>query len=142
LVATGTGVTPYRAMLGSIKKILSNQTIEFILLLGVRNFNELLYAEDFIKFADLNPNFKFIACYSREKLNDTSNFINYNNKIRPINEYFGYVQNKLTELNIQKQTDLIYLCGNPNMIDESITILKAFNISRNKIKREKYISSK
>ena len=142
LVATGTGVTPYRAMLGSIKKILSNQTIEFILLLGVRNFNELLYAEDFIQFADLNPNFKFIACYSREKPNNTSTVINYNNKIRPTQECFGYVQNQLNKLNINPHNDLIYLCGNPNMVDESLSILESYSMPRNRIKREKYISSK
>ena len=135
LVATGTGVTPYRAMLPSIREILKQSQIDVILLFGVRNFNELLYAEDFINFAKEQPNFKFIACYSRGASNITR-------PTRELNESFGYVQNKLTELNINHKNDLVYLCGNPNMIDEALVILESLNMPRNKIKREKYISAK
>lgn len=128
-VATGTGVTPYRAMLGSIKKILHNREITCILLLGVRSQAELLYAQDFIDFAASHANFQFIACYSRENNNNSG--------------YFGYVQNQLNKLNINPKNDLIYLCGNPNMVDEALSILHNYNnMPRNKIKREKYISAK
>ncbi len=146
LVATGTGVTPYRAMLQSIKLRLDKanmDNIEFILLLGVRDRYELLYAEDFINFAARYPNFKFIACYSRENQNNHHNTDNHE-QTQPNNkqEYFGYVQNKLIELNLKPETDVVYLCGNPDMIDQSVIILEKFNIPRNNIKREKYISSK
>src|ERR1700722_11327266 len=47
LVATGTGVTPYRAMLPEINQRLERQpSLEIILLLGVRSQQELLYGED------------------------------------------------------------------------------------------------
>jgi ferredoxin-NADP reductase len=159
LAATGTGVTPYRAMLPSIKNILNNPKtadLKFVLLLGVRNNQELLYAEDFIKFESLNSNFQFIACYSRQT-NDTDEYnragtMDTHNSLRndrhgyntakPKYEYSGYIQNKLTELDINPKCDTIYLCGNPNMIDAAVRTLEQYNMPRNKIKREKYISSK
>ena len=140
LIATGTGVTPYRAMLPYIKSILSNHEsskMQFVLLLGVRNNQELLYAKEFLAFENINPNFRFIACYSRE---NNSNFDPFS--VRPREEYFGYVQNKLVELGINPQSDTIYLCGNPNMVDETMLVLERHNVPRNRIKREKYISSK
>jgi len=132
LVATGTGVTPYRAMLNNLQQILKEQfDVTVILLLGVRNHSELLYGNEFIDFANKQPRFKFIACYSRPK-----------EPINTLYEFQGYVQNQLTQLNISPKTDLIYLCGNPNMVDEALSTLEQLGVHKNKIRREKYISSK
>ncbi len=135
LVATGTGVTPYRSMLNDLKLILrQNADIKIELLLGVRDRYELLYSDDFINFAKTIPSqFKFTACYSREQQSTV-----FDNSY----EYIGYVQNKITELNINPTLDLVYLCGNPNMVDNSLSILEKLGLPRNKIIREKYISSK
>ncbi|MGD0465638.1 MAG: FAD-binding oxidoreductase [Gammaproteobacteria bacterium] len=132
LVATGTGVTPYRAMLNNLNQILEEQPdITVTLLLGVRDHSELLYGNEFINFANKQPKFKFIACYSRPK-EPTNN----------IYEFQGYVQHKLTQLNIEPNKDLIYLCGNPNMVDEALATLEQLGVHKSKIRREKYISSK
>lgn len=142
LVATGTGVTPYRAMLPTISDLINNHNIEFLVLLGVRNKLEALYAKDFIEFQKQHSNnFKFILCYSRENSIpiDLDLSINISSGVY---ECQGYVQNKLDQLNINSNDDIIYLCGNPNMVDESLTILEKYNLPRNRIKREKYISTK
>ena len=132
LVATGTGVTPYRAMLNNLQRLLiEHLDLTITLLLGVRDHSELLYGNEFIDFANKQPKFKFIACYSRPKESLNSSY-----------EFQGYVQNQLNQLNIDPKTDLIYLCGNPNMVDESLIILEKLGLSKNKIRREKYISSK
>ena len=128
LVATGTGVTPYRAMLNNLQQILEEHSeLTVTLLLGVRDHTELLYGKEFINFANKQPKFKFIACYRRLK--------------EPINtsyEFQGYVQNQLTQLNITPHHDLIYLCGNPNMVDEALITLEQLGVHKNKIRREKY----
>ena len=52
-VATGTGVTPYRAMLAEIAQRLEQQTqLEVVLLFGVRKPEDLLYGDEFAAFAE------------------------------------------------------------------------------------------
>ena len=53
LLATGTGVTPYRAMLPVFEKLLANGDREVVLLYGARNETELLYGEEFEVFDHL-----------------------------------------------------------------------------------------
>src|SRR5215475_524183 len=64
LVATGTGVTPYRAMLPQLEKIAARGA-QVALVYGARNEAELLYGDEFEAFAQKNPHFQFFACFSR-----------------------------------------------------------------------------
>lgn len=131
LVATGTGVTPYRAMLPEIKQRLSLQPdLQVVVLLGVRNREELLYGNDFIDFASTRERFQFHPQYSREKHEDLKPF-----------ERIGYVQTGFDALNLNVQQDLIYLCGNPDMIDQAFAKLRELGFDTHQIRREKYISS-
>src|SRR5207342_1722611 len=52
LIGTGTGVTPYRAMLPLLEKAMAERGIEVVLLFGARRPEELIYADDFYAFAD------------------------------------------------------------------------------------------
>jgi ferredoxin-NADP reductase len=131
LAATGTGVTPYRAMLPSIKERLQHQDTEYVLLLGVQHRDDLLYGEEFAAFAAAHDKFSFRAQYSREQL---SNALPY--------EHEGYVQTAFADLQPDPEGDVVYLCGNPKMIDDAYAILqdKGFDVSN--VRREKYISAK
>src|SRR5690606_31794725 len=66
LLATGTGVTPYRAFLPELRRRLADPKIAVDLVLGVRNPAELLYGDEFRAMEREFPNFRFFACYSRE----------------------------------------------------------------------------
>ena len=56
LVATSTGVTPYRAMLEELKKRLSeNSMLKVLLLLGVTTPEEALYEKEFKAFCSMFP---------------------------------------------------------------------------------------
>lgn len=129
LIATSTGVTPYRAMLPELAKRLINSDLEVILLLGIQTRTDLLYLEDFLAFAKQHPNFTFRAHYSRENLTDRQPY-----------EFQGYVQSAFDELKLNVNTDIIYLCGNPNMIDNAFEQLKALGFDTKNVRREKYIS--
>jgi len=130
LVATGTGITPYRAMLPELlNRLAKNPALEVIILQGVRTRVDLLYAEDFLAAARKNPRLQFYVCYSREFLEQTE-----------IYEKQGYVNQVIKELTLDPQNDLVYLCGNPNMIDEVFAYLKEQHFSSENIRREKYIS--
>lgn len=130
LVATGTGVSPYRAMLPQLQARLAGGKHAATLLLGVRGPDELLYGEDFLRLARDNPAFQFIASYSRHLSEPPG-----------AHERKGYVQEHLLELNPDPQRDIVYLCGNPDMIDAAVERLKAIGFDNHNLRREKYVSS-
>jgi ferredoxin-NADP reductase len=131
LLATGTGVTPYRAMLPQIEKLLAKGDREVVLLYGARTEAELLYGEEFEAFAQTHPGFLFHGCLSREaRTNPRST------------DRSGHVQHVLAELGPHPERDIAYLCGNPNMVDAAFAVLKEFGLPVPQIRREKYISSR
>ena len=131
LVATGTGVTPYRAMLPQMEKLLVEGDREVVLLYGARSERELLYAEQFDTFAQAHAGFKFYSCLSREA------------RATPrVTDRSGHVQQVLTELQPRAGHDIAYLCGNPEMVDQAFAALKEAGLPVSHIRREKYVSSR
>ena len=131
LIATGTGITPYRAMLPKIERLIAERGTRVALLYGARNEQELLYGEEFEAFADKHPEFTFHACLSRVA------------RASPHpNDRRGHVQDALPELKPDPEHDIAYLCGNPDMIDANFTLLKELGMPIKHIRREKYVSSR
>ena len=130
LVATSTGITPYRSMISElIKQIEKNPELQVVILQGVQKRNEVLYRDEWTALAEQYPQITFRACLSREDKSTLSS-----------NEYAGYVQQVFPELNLNPENDFIYLCGNPAMIDEAFLQLKEKDFPIQHIIREKYIS--
>lgn len=131
-LSTSTGVTPFRAMLNQLaERFAANPLLNVILLEGVQYQQDILYADDFLAFAKKHPQFKFYACYSREK----------EATLQP-HERSGYVQSLFPEIHLNPSEDAVYLCGNPGMIDDAFLMLKEKAFEVKNIFREKYISSK
>ncbi|TXH74176.1 MAG: ferredoxin--NADP reductase [Lysobacteraceae bacterium] len=135
LIATGTGVTPYRAMLPELARLIADRGIEVVLLFGARTPEELLYGEEFRAFAARHPQFRFVPCFSRE-LPAPGSPHDHPDVRR------GYVQEQLAEFSPDAHTDIAYLCGNPNMVDACFETLKGHGLPVPHIRREKYVSSK
>ena len=135
LIGTGTGVTPYRAMLPLLERQMRERGIEVVLLFGARNPGELLYGDEFRAFADAHPGFRFMPCFSRQLPEPGS--AHDHPDVR-----HGYVQQFLAELAPSGGTDLAYLCGNPDMVDACFAALKEHGLAVPQIRREKYVSSK
>jgi len=131
LVATGTGVTPYRSMLPQLKVLMGARDVAVALVYGARNEGELLYGEEFEAFARENPNFHFYSCLSRTPRAQP----------RP-HDRNGHVHVALTDLRPDPAHDIAYLCGNPNMVDEAFALLKDAGLPIPHIRREKYVSSR
>ncbi len=130
LIGTGTGITPYRAMLPKLAQLMQSRNVQVAIIQGARTQAELLYGEEFQAFAALHPNFRYFACTSREAAG------------RYVGDRAGHVQTVFAELNLDGAQDIAYLCGNPNMVDESFTQLKDAGFPVPAVRREKYISSK
>jgi len=131
LVATGTGVTPYRAMLPQIDKLIATRGCRFVLLYGARTEQELLYGEEFDAFARTHEGFAFHPCFSRGA------------RAAPrAHDRLGYVQKVLPEFEPHPEHDIAYLCGNPDMVDATFNTLKEAGLPVQHIRREKYVSSR
>ena len=131
LIGTGTGVTPYRAMLPQLAEAMAQREVEVVLLFGARTPQELIYGEDFEAFARAHPRFRFVPCFSRELPAEPGPDVRR-----------GYVQEALAAFAPDPAHDIAYLCGNPNMVDACFEALKAEGLPVPHIRREKYVSSK
>lgn len=127
-IGTGTGVAPYRTMLPALRER-ATRGIETHIVLGVRRPEELLFGGEFQAFAEAHDSATFHACYSRCDA--------------PADQSFacrGYVTARLKELQPDPDRDMVYLCGNPAMVDDAVAHLLSVNFSPRNIRREKYIS--
>lgn len=131
LIATGTGIAPYRAMRPRIAELIRERGCRFVLLYGARNETELLYGEEFAAFAREHDNFVFHPCLSRGA-----------RAVPRPNDRMGHVQDVLPQLRPDGERDIAYLCGNPDMVDSTFTALKNAGLSVRHIRREKYVSSR
>lgn len=130
LLATGTGVTPYRAFLPELRRRLKDPKISVDLVLGVRKPDELLYGDDFRAMDAEFDNFRFFSCYSRSMPGVCG----------PLDRG-GYVQEILDELKLDPSHDVVYLCGNPGMIDAAASYCDEAGFPIGNVRREKYVSS-
>jgi ferredoxin-NADP reductase len=130
LVATGTGVTPYRSMLPELSKRIREDGVEVVIMQGARSPMDQLYLEDFVKYAELHENFHFMACCSRAVSDPTKPY-----------EHKGYVQDHFDTLNLNPEQDMFFLCGNPNMIDAAYLKLTELGFAAANVRREKYVFS-
>lgn len=127
LVATGTGVTPYRAMTGELQKRIAHGS-EVNVVMGARDESGLLYADEFRKNT-VTKNYNYITCLSREPLDNPTKL-----------DFDGHVQTYLSQVEFNPETDIAYLCGNPAMVDEAYSLLKDKGLPTRQIRREKYVS--
>ena len=131
LVGTGTGIAPYRAMLPSLKQRLEDDPdLRVSILLGVREVSELLYVQDFLAFCSQSDRSQFFACLSQEI-----------SASPPEWECGGRVTHVLKELTPNPSHDIVYLCGNPAMIDDAYEILQMAGFDHKNVRREKYVFS-
>lgn len=125
LAGTGTGIAPYRSMIPQLKALTAKGT-PITVLMGFRYREEGIYCADFAQLL----NIKYHTCLSRESRLNTAE-----------NEYAGHVQDQFDALNLNPEEDVVYLCGNPGMIDDCVTLLRDRGLSPRQIKREKYVYS-
>jgi len=130
LVATSTGVTPYRAMIPELQRRMQiNPDLNVVILQGVQKREDVLYREEFAAMAAQTQRVTFRAQLSRELPENLG-----------VQDHSGYVQCAFPELALDPEQDVVYLCGNPGMIDDAFAHLKEKGFGMQHIIREKYIS--
>ena len=128
LVATGTGICPYRAMLPELSRRLGEGSLSITVLFGARNRQNQLYSDDFERLQQQYEKASVYYCYSREQDCDQDK-----------GEYQGYVTDFLAASALSPNRDRIYLCGTPNMVEDAYQALKLRGFGVKDVRREKYV---
>jgi len=122
LVATGTGIVPFRAML--LDQLARDTIHEFTLIFGVRYERGLLYRDEFEQLARDHANFHFWPTLSRPESKWTGRT--------------GHVQAHLFQATGARRDINVFICGLKAMVDDVRAILKSSGFDRKRIICEKY----
>jgi ferredoxin-NADP reductase len=136
LAATGTGIVPFRSMLRQFEERLE-QGERVDLLYGCRAERDFLYHDEFVGLADRYDNFAYTACASRASQADewTSSGEGSSAVCR-----CGRITEPLRALEVDPTNTIVYLCGNPAMIDESMKHFESLGFDRRGVRTEAYES--
>jgi len=118
LVATGTGIAPFRGMLQ--EDFAGSATLVF----GVRFEPNLMYREEFEGLAHTNPRFNFLPVLSRGGPDWMG--------LR------GHVQEHVLNAIGNRRDVTVYICGMKAMVDDLRSRLKQLGFDRKRIVYEKY----
>jgi NAD(P)H-flavin reductase len=122
LVATGTGIAPFRSMLHSYLPNAGDASVALVY--GVRYEPSLLYRAEFEALERSQPNFRFLPVLSR-----------------PSEDWkgrTGHVQQHVMDLLGDRKDMDVYICGMKLMVDDLRAQLKEKGLDRRHIIFEKY----
>lgn len=133
LICTSVGVAPFMPILQKLfeKNSPDRDSVKVLLILGVRSADECLYRGYLEELQARCPSFKVEFCFSRSMPEQQRQF-----------DYSGYVQSRFEDARMNPDMDLVFLCGNPHMIDESFDWLKEKGFPSRQVIREKYVFAK
>lgn len=127
-ICTGTGIAPFRSMLGTIKQVQVKHK-DIYLIFGTRTQQDLLYRDEMQSLEKDIPGFRFIPTLSREKWEGCSGYVH--------SIYENLVLEKKGEGN-ELPPASFYLCGWKNMIDEARQRILALGYDKKKVHFELY----
>ena len=130
MVCTSVGIAPFLPMLDEMFRRNKDRysRVNVTLVFGIRNLKECLYRDYLQELAADNSRFEVAFCFSKALPEDACE-----------NDHKGYVQDWLEKSDNSANGRLVYLCGNPLMIDAVFSLLKSRGFTGRQVIREKYV---
>lgn len=122
-IATGTGITPFKAMIQDELKRGNKKNLQ--LLFGLRHISHIFYKDFFENLAKGHPNFSYNITLTKPENPD------WQGKIGRVTEFL-----KTSDIDVQNTE--VYICGLKVMIEEVVAILKEKGMAQEDIHFEKY----
>ncbi|MEZ4754346.1 MAG: ferredoxin--NADP reductase [Bdellovibrionota bacterium] len=109
LISTGTGIAPFMSMIRSPEVWTDGRQISIVH--GVRYAKDFAYRDELMALSSAMPNFHYYASVSRDDPEWSGKK--------------GYVQTLFEDgtIKLNSETDNIFICGNPAMIEDMETLL-------------------
>lgn len=122
LVATGTGIAPFRGMLHD--RLRHDSAHQFTLVFGVRHQHGLLYRQEFEALQRRHPSFRFWPTLTRPEPSWTGRI--------------GRVQQHVCEAVGDRRDVDVYICGLKEMVEDVRNLLKDLGFDRKRVIFERY----
>jgi Na+-transporting NADH:ubiquinone oxidoreductase subunit F len=124
-IAGGSGMAPIRSILLSMSKE-QVETKKPIFFFGARARKDLFLVDEWRRFEEENPDFKFVPVLSQPDPDD-----NWEGDTGPVPEIIGKYVQDVTEAEA-------YLCGSPGMLNACIEALTKMNLPEERIYYDKF----
>lgn len=128
LIATGTGIAPYISMIDYYTKQPSLPWKNLVIIHGARFEKDLGYKNKLIGLSNERSDFFYIPSITRET--PSSEYILKGR----INELINskQIENRIGNIQLEPETSQVYLCGNPEMIEQTKQLLELRSFSLHK----------
>jgi len=119
VISTGTGLAPFMSMLRAYRG--KNRWRKFVVIHGARHSADLGYAQELSHTSDIDPTVQYISAVTREP--EGSTWQGLRGRVTTLIEPDKY--KALTGDELLPENTEVYLCGNPDMIDQVRQMLEA-----------------
>ena len=130
LIATSTGVVPFRSMRHQLEQLLAEDH-QISLLQGVRSSEYLLFRDEWYDLLSTHDGFEYVPCFSRPQSSQ---------ECQRYGAIHGPVQTALTRLPLISPENQYFLCGNPDMVTETEALLHQSGVGLHQIMVEAFES--
>lgn len=123
-IATGAGIAPLMSMIRTLLRKETSQ--ELVLLYGFRNQEDFCYQKELKSYSSKHNNFKMYPTISTKDIPKSWQFDT------------GRVTKIISKHLNPDEAEAVYICGNPDMVRDTIAILKELKLEERKIFKEQW----